>query len=331
MDFIHNRRLKSYGLENGKYGFFPACFWPNKNHRMLLTSFSIFADHNPEKRLDLVFAAPFRHCLDNIKKDIKKMGLITRVHFIIAENKNRLAALWKGCLFSIFPSLEESCSLFLLESMNYRKPILCSSIPSFRQFAGDAALYFDPRSPENIVNSLEKITGDENLRTELVKRGQRRLEQLDVSGIRKNRKSSNTFLAGGLNAKLGLISGIYKDRWTGPEILIFFDSGPRKRYIEFHLDAPSHLPMPNLSISWRLNNQRIQEQALARGSDVLIRQVLPRGSGYLTVWISPVFRPSAITNGVGDNRFIGCLCHGCWIVSADHERIPLFIPDNSLA
>jgi len=329
MDFFHKRLLSNHELDKRRYLFFPSNFWPNKNHRLLLTAFNIFTKRNSEERLDLVFTSSLENYANNLKDDAKKMGLIDRVHFIITESKRELAAFWKGCFFSIFPSLEEACCLFLLEAMYFKRPILCSCIPLFQRVAGDAALYFDPRNAENIAGCLENITKDAMLRSDLVKLGRQRLEHLKPDGSHKHPGNSFIFLSGKLKNMFGSITGIYDDRWTGPEVMVFFDHGPRKRYIEFHFDAPSHLPAANISIHWRINNQPIQERAFARGNDIVVRQVLPRNPGCVTVCISPVFRPSAVTEGSVDHRFIGCLCHGCWIVTADRGRIPLFVPENS--
>lgn len=38
------------------------------------------------------------------------------------------------------------------------------------------------------------------------------------------------------------ITGIYKDKWTEPEVIVTFETRRRKRWIEFHFDAPSYLP-----------------------------------------------------------------------------------------
>lgn len=296
---------------------------------MLLAAYNIFTARNPDAKLDLVLIGSLEHYVNSLKNDVEKMRLANQVHFVRTEKKRELDALWQECMFAVFPSLEETCGIFLLKAMYFRKPILCSSIEPFSKFAADAALYFDPKNPESIVRSLEKITTDEILRSDLVKRGQERFDELIQDRRHRYRGNSYISLSDGLKNMMGSVTGIYGDRWTGPEIFVFFDSGPRKRHIEFHFDAPSHLLAANLEIHLKIKNQPVKEQTLARGSDILVRQVLPRSSGYLTVFISPVFRPSAIAAGSVDDRFIGCLCHGCWIVTAEQERITIFYPDDS--
>jgi glycosyltransferase involved in cell wall biosynthesis len=42
---------------------------------------------------------------------------------------------------------------------------------------GDAALLFDPRRPEEIASCVEQLWQDETLRTSLIERGRRRVEE----------------------------------------------------------------------------------------------------------------------------------------------------------
>ena len=59
----------------------------------------------------------------------------------------------------------------LLEAMAAEKPVLCSDIEILHEVAGDAALYFDPRRPEDIAAKINDLETTSTLRTNLVERG----------------------------------------------------------------------------------------------------------------------------------------------------------------
>jgi len=321
---IYKWYLWNYRLNLRPFMFFPANFWPHKNHRMLLTAYGMFIARNPKEKLDLVLAGTIEKYEKQLKEGVKKMGLAKRVHFIGLEGQNKLAAVLEGSSFLIFPSLYETSFLPLLEAIAFNKPIVCSDIPNLSEIAQDAALYFDPRKPENILQCLEQITKAPSLRSDLIHRGQQRIEDLGLNKPTIKNRGLSRFQTGRTQNFENLITGIYDDKWTYPEIIVAFKAGPRKRLVEFHLEAPSHIPSSNLKLYLRTADGPIQEHRLERGDDIVIRQKLPKGPGYLTVWISPVFRPSEMMNGSSDRRLLGCLCHGCWLISPQQERITLF-------
>ena len=63
--------------------------------------------------------------------------------------------------------------------MRFSKPVLSSNAGSLPEVAGDAALYFDPRKPHEIVLFLTKISDDPLLVNELIEKGCQRLKLFD--------------------------------------------------------------------------------------------------------------------------------------------------------
>ena len=61
-----------------------------------------------------------------------------------------------------------------LEAMASGVPVMCSNRSSLPEVAGDAALYFDPESVEQISAAMERLLTDSALREQLIERGLRR-------------------------------------------------------------------------------------------------------------------------------------------------------------
>ena len=86
-----------------------------------------------------------------------------------------LKALYQHATALIFPSLYEGFGLPLLEAMACGCPVLCADIPSSREVCADAALYFDPRKPEVLANTMTRILGQPALRMRMRKAGRQRV------------------------------------------------------------------------------------------------------------------------------------------------------------
>ena len=54
---------------------------------------------------------------------------------------------------------------------------LLSDVSSLPEVGGDAAVYFDPQSADDIAQKLEKVLSDEKLRQEMVKKGYNQIKK----------------------------------------------------------------------------------------------------------------------------------------------------------
>jgi glycosyltransferase involved in cell wall biosynthesis len=79
----------------------------------------------------------------------------------------QLARLYSSCIAFIFPSLYEGFGLPVLEAMNCGAPVLCSNLTSVPEVGGDAVLYFNPRSPDELSEGLVNLRCNETLRARL--------------------------------------------------------------------------------------------------------------------------------------------------------------------
>ena len=71
----------------------------------------------------------------------------------------------------VFPSLAEGFGLPILEAMTRGVPVITSNVSACAEVAGDAAITVDPRSVAAIAGAIQRVAEDEELRTDLGKRG----------------------------------------------------------------------------------------------------------------------------------------------------------------
>lgn len=108
---------------------------------------------------------------------ISKLGLREKLIYTKIQSEKHLISLYKNAEFFVFPSLYEGFGLSLLEAMQCNCPILCSDSKIFREVADEAALYFNPKSKNSIINNLSSIFKDDALKKRMIKAGNRKIKK----------------------------------------------------------------------------------------------------------------------------------------------------------
>jgi hypothetical protein len=151
---------------------------PHKNFPFLLRT---LADLWKSKILDL----PLVLCVDDKKGGqgfellCRQLGIESYVIFPGKVERQDMPKLYAGAEALIFPSLYEGFGLPPLEAMKMGVPVLCSNRAPMTEVAGDAALYFDPTSGEELKKALLRILTKSDLRPDLVAKGKKNAARFD--------------------------------------------------------------------------------------------------------------------------------------------------------
>lgn len=97
-----------------------------------------------------------------------------RVIFTGRLSDEEIAALYSRATALFFPSLYEGFGIPPLEAMFLGCPVLSSNIPPAREVCGDAALFFDPLRPEDMVRAIDEILQNPQRRLPMIEQGYRR-------------------------------------------------------------------------------------------------------------------------------------------------------------
>lgn len=142
----------------------------NKNFGRFIVAYSQILKKQPDLYLLSVGGGEFT---DDERRTLQKLGIEKRVQ---QRNLNDavLAACYKQAELFVFPSLYEGFGIPVLEAFAMNCPIILSDIGSFKEIAGQAGTYFDPRSIDNIADTILWALEEENkarieLRTQLGK------------------------------------------------------------------------------------------------------------------------------------------------------------------
>lgn len=88
-----------------------------------------------------------------------------------------LGRLYRQAAAFIYPSLYEGFGIPPLEAMSFDCPVVCSNTSSIPEVVGDAALMFDPLSPERMAQAIGAAVTDLATRQRLIARGRERVKQ----------------------------------------------------------------------------------------------------------------------------------------------------------
>ncbi len=150
-EFEHIRRR--YNLPE-KYYLFLSTLEPRKNIQNLVKGFMIYKLLNRRDNAKLVLAGAKNPKIFSkvIMRELTPDVIFTG--FIDEEDK---ASVIKHADVFLYPSLFEGFGLPLLEAMKCGTPIITSNTSSMPEIAGNAALLINPKFPDAIATSLEKI------------------------------------------------------------------------------------------------------------------------------------------------------------------------------
>jgi len=103
----------------------------------------------------------------NPEKLAIKFKISERVRVFGCVDDFFLEKLYSRALFLALPSLYEGFGLPLIEAMKYGVPCLTSNISSMPEVVGNGGLLIEPNSVASIKSGLEKLLGDDHLRSNL--------------------------------------------------------------------------------------------------------------------------------------------------------------------
>lgn len=162
--FVASRRLPP------RFVFYPAQTWPHKNHAALLEALALLEARDGLKVHLVSTGHRNAHC-DTLLERAARLGVRDRVHFLGFVSPGELQWLYRSCTAVIIPSLFEAASFPLWEAFLAGVPAACSNVTSLPAQAGDAALVFDPRAPQEIADAVRRLWTEPALAAELVRRG----------------------------------------------------------------------------------------------------------------------------------------------------------------
>jgi glycosyltransferase involved in cell wall biosynthesis len=147
-----------------------ADLYVQKNLGRLIEATAILRRARPVIRLDIAGEAVDADHAAALRNLVAKLGLEQTVRFLGRCPADRLVELYRSCAVFVFPSLEESFGMPLVEAMACGAPVVASQSGATPEIVGEAALLCDATDPQALAAAIGRVLDDGELRRSLRRR-----------------------------------------------------------------------------------------------------------------------------------------------------------------
>ncbi len=114
---------------------------------------------------------------DNLISLASELGIINSVEFVGRIPYSQIASYHNSLDISVFPSIEESFGVSVLEASACEKPVIVSNVGGLPEVVdhGVTGLIIEPRNVTSLVESIETLVFDNELRNKLGKAGRKKV------------------------------------------------------------------------------------------------------------------------------------------------------------
>jgi glycosyltransferase involved in cell wall biosynthesis/GT2 family glycosyltransferase len=189
---LHNREvLENHGL-SGRFFLYAGSDYAHKNLRLLLTGYALFRSQLPRGVVPpgLILIGPPSRSRGGLYHGRKDWP--AGVRYLGALEEGHVRTLFQEALAFIYPTVYEGFGLPVVEAMAAGTPLIASSMTSIPELAGDAALYLNDFSPEEVARHLLTMATSSATRTRLRAAGLKRVRNFTWS--ESARKTADVYL-----------------------------------------------------------------------------------------------------------------------------------------
>ncbi len=157
--------------KSAKYIFYPAQFWPHKNHMNLLKALKILK--NREVVVDLILSGTKDREYKKLKSFVDNNNLISNVEFRGYIPDSELVAIYRKASAMVMPTYYGPTNIPPIEAILLGCPPIVSKIYGMPWQFEDSALYFDPDNPEEIADRIESLVINDEYRNRIIRNGEK--------------------------------------------------------------------------------------------------------------------------------------------------------------
>lgn len=170
LDYEQIEQVKDGYADGRAYFLFVGGFHPRKNLLTVLKAFSLFKKWQ-RSNMKLLIAGAVALQYDDILIKLKTYKYRDDVVLLDHIDETKLANITASAYCVLYPSFFEGLSVPVIEAIQCGVPVITSNNSSMPEMGGDAALYITPDSADELAEKMQLIYKDENLRSNLIKKG----------------------------------------------------------------------------------------------------------------------------------------------------------------
>lgn len=170
--------IKPFAIQRPYFIYCSSVSGEEKNHLNLIKAFELFKKNTglPQR---LVIAGSDGEYSEILHKAVFESSCAEDIFVTGYFPFESLAKLYAGSDACVFPARNEGVGLPVIEAMACGVPVLCSNSGALPEVGGDAPLYFNPDNIQEMADYMEKIVSDQELRSEMIKKGAERVSEFN--------------------------------------------------------------------------------------------------------------------------------------------------------
>tara|TARA_B100000900_G_scaffold416194_1_gene449920 strand:- start:4350 stop:5576 length:1227 start_codon:yes stop_codon:yes gene_type:complete len=177
-NYENEKSLISKYQKLSPYVFYPAQFWPHKNHVFILDGLKLLEDEFGII-VSAVFSGTNQGNLDYILAYAKKLRINQRIIFAGFVSSNELQFIYKNSLALVMPTYFGPSNIPPLEAFSMGVPVIYPNMPGSKEQLGNAYLSIDLTNPHSLKEHLKLLLEKENMRKLIIKNGYEILNKLN--------------------------------------------------------------------------------------------------------------------------------------------------------
>ncbi|MFZ1749162.1 MAG: glycosyltransferase family 1 protein [Saprospiraceae bacterium] len=144
-----------------KFIFYPAQFWPHKNHQILLDALIQLKMEIPD--VQILFTGPKKFEYKNLFNFCLENSLLSHVTFLDYVPNEVLGGFYIRARAMIMPTYYGPTNIPPLEAIALQCPVAVSNIYGMPEQLGDAAIYFDNTNVDEVTSCIKRLWNDSEL------------------------------------------------------------------------------------------------------------------------------------------------------------------------
>lgn len=176
----YDQELENFAEQNPpsglpeSYVLYLSTLQPRKNPEGLIEAFVLLKHTRPELKEKLVIVGKPGWKYGTIMETIRRhKDLVVYLGHLPDTQRN---AVLKKARLMVLPSFYEGFGMTILEAFAAGVPVAVGNVSSMPEVAGEAAVYFNPHNPHDIMLAMEKVLLNPELARQLVVLGSERLK-----------------------------------------------------------------------------------------------------------------------------------------------------------
>ena len=172
---------KQYSLPD-EYLFYPAQFFPHKNHISIIKALDLLKrEYNIE--IPVVFTGSKKEEwgeFDKVFNLVSNLKLDRQVFYLGYVALESIPILYSMAKALVMPTFFGPTNIPPLEAFTMECPVITSNIRGIKEQIGDAGLLIDPKNPAELADAIYAIWTDNELRTQLIEKGYKKIKEWTI-------------------------------------------------------------------------------------------------------------------------------------------------------